>query len=342
MTSSSRHALGVAGAVALADVADAPAHAGRVGARRRGRPRSAVPEVGAQQRGEHAQGGGLAGAVRAQERDQLALGDVEVEPAHGLDGLAPSTRKCRVRPRVWIMSLLGHGSTVGDWTSLATIAARSCPQSRSRLTTMSDPTARSARAAVAAADPPVLARRRAGRAGSRSARARCAATSTGCATLGYPVDATRGVAGGYRLAAGAHLPPLLLDDDEAVAIAVGLRAAAGGVGRPASRRPRCGRWPSSSRCCPTACAAGSTPCTPTSCRCAGAAAGRPSTPTALAVLAQACRDHEQAALRLRSAATASEPRAWSSRTGSCPPGAAGTSSPGTSAATTGARSASTG
>jgi predicted DNA-binding transcriptional regulator YafY len=46
-------------------------------------------------------------------------------------------------------------------------------------------------------------------------------------SLGYPVDATPGAAGGYRLAAGAHLPPLLLDDDEAVAIAVGLRAAAG-------------------------------------------------------------------------------------------------------------------
>lgn len=44
--------------------------------------------------------------------------------------------------------------------------------------------------------------------------------------LGYPVDATPGVAGGYRLAAGAHMPPLLLDDEEAVAIAVGLRAAA--------------------------------------------------------------------------------------------------------------------
>jgi predicted DNA-binding transcriptional regulator YafY len=44
--------------------------------------------------------------------------------------------------------------------------------------------------------------------------------------LGYPVDATPGAAGGYRLAAGAHLPPLLLDDEEAVAIAVGLRAAA--------------------------------------------------------------------------------------------------------------------
>lgn len=45
--------------------------------------------------------------------------------------------------------------------------------------------------------------------------------------LGYPVDATPGVAGGYRLAAGSHLPPLVLDDEEAVAIAVGLRAAAG-------------------------------------------------------------------------------------------------------------------
>jgi predicted DNA-binding transcriptional regulator YafY len=45
--------------------------------------------------------------------------------------------------------------------------------------------------------------------------------------LGYPIDATPGAAGGYRLAAGAHMPPLLLDDEEAVAIAVGLRAAAG-------------------------------------------------------------------------------------------------------------------
>lgn len=45
--------------------------------------------------------------------------------------------------------------------------------------------------------------------------------------LGYPVEATVGAAGGYRLAAGAHLPPLVLDDEEAVAIAVGLRIAAG-------------------------------------------------------------------------------------------------------------------
>ena len=45
--------------------------------------------------------------------------------------------------------------------------------------------------------------------------------------LGYPVDASPGTGGGYRLGAGAELPPLLLDDDEAVAVAVGLRTAAG-------------------------------------------------------------------------------------------------------------------
>jgi predicted DNA-binding transcriptional regulator YafY len=44
--------------------------------------------------------------------------------------------------------------------------------------------------------------------------------------LGYPVDALTGPAGGYRLHAGTAMPPLLLDDDEAVAIAVGLRTAA--------------------------------------------------------------------------------------------------------------------
>ena len=48
--------------------------------------------------------------------------------------------------------------------------------------------------------------------------------------LGYPVEAQRGVDGGYQLAAGAALPPLVLDDDEAVALALGLQAAAqGGV-----------------------------------------------------------------------------------------------------------------
>src|SRR5919201_5387370 len=44
--------------------------------------------------------------------------------------------------------------------------------------------------------------------------------------LGYPVQAQRGVDGGYQLAAGAALPPLVLEDDEAVALALGLRTAA--------------------------------------------------------------------------------------------------------------------
>lgn len=47
--------------------------------------------------------------------------------------------------------------------------------------------------------------------------------------LGYPVEATRGAVGGYRLSAGAAMPPLLLEDDEAVAVAVSLRTAAGGT-----------------------------------------------------------------------------------------------------------------
>ena len=47
--------------------------------------------------------------------------------------------------------------------------------------------------------------------------------------LGYPVEATTGPYGGYTLGRGGRLPPLVLDDDEAVAVAVGLRAAAGGA-----------------------------------------------------------------------------------------------------------------
>jgi len=44
--------------------------------------------------------------------------------------------------------------------------------------------------------------------------------------LGYPVESLSGPAGGYRLRAGTQMPPLLLDEDEAIAIAVGLRTAA--------------------------------------------------------------------------------------------------------------------
>jgi predicted DNA-binding transcriptional regulator YafY len=52
--------------------------------------------------------------------------------------------------------------------------------------------------------------------------------------LDYPVEATRGSAGGYRLGAGGKLPPLLLDDEEAVAVAIGLRAGRGISGIEAS------------------------------------------------------------------------------------------------------------
>ncbi|SES40337.1 helix-turn-helix transcriptional regulator [Actinokineospora terrae] len=48
--------------------------------------------------------------------------------------------------------------------------------------------------------------------------------------LDYPVHATRGAAGGYRLGAGGKLPPLLLDDEETVAVAIGLRAGRGIAG----------------------------------------------------------------------------------------------------------------
>ena len=48
-------------------------------------------------------------------------------------------------------------------------------------------------------------------------------------SLGYPVEAGPGTTGGYRLGIGAALPPLLLDDDEATAIAVALGVSTGGA-----------------------------------------------------------------------------------------------------------------
>jgi predicted DNA-binding transcriptional regulator YafY len=47
--------------------------------------------------------------------------------------------------------------------------------------------------------------------------------------LGYAVQATPGVTGGYRLSPGTALPALLLDDDEAVAVAIGLHLATKGT-----------------------------------------------------------------------------------------------------------------
>lgn len=47
--------------------------------------------------------------------------------------------------------------------------------------------------------------------------------------LGYPVESTRGLGGGYQLGPGGRLPPLLLSDDEAVAAAIALRNVAGQI-----------------------------------------------------------------------------------------------------------------
>lgn len=59
--------------------------------------------------------------------------------------------------------------------------------------------------------------------------------------LGYPITSTRGREGGYRLDAGARLPPLLFDDEQAVALTLALRAAAAsgaGIGEAAERALR--------------------------------------------------------------------------------------------------------
>src|SRR3954465_3819687 len=61
--------------------------------------------------------------------------------------------------------------------------------------------------------------------------------------LGYPVEARRGIDGGYVLAPGAALPPLALDDDEAVALAVGLSAAAAGAVAGVADKPARGTDP---------------------------------------------------------------------------------------------------
>lgn len=115
-------------------------------------------------------------------------------------------------------------------------------------------------------------------------------------TLGYPVDAAPGIAGGYRLGAGASLPPLLLDEEEAVAVAVALRTAASatvtGIEEtalralvklegvlPASLRRRVGALSSSMSPSPTF--------------------GAPVDPGLLALLAGAIRDRERVRLRYR-------------------------------------------
>ena len=117
--------------------------------------------------------------------------------------------------------------------------------------------------------------------------------------LGYPVHASRGTDGGYRLGAGAAMPPLLLDDDEAVAVAVGLRTAA--------RSPVTGIeetsvralakleniLPSRLRRRVSALAAYTVPIPPDS-------PAPPIDPGVLTLLASACRDHEQLRFGYRS------------------------------------------
>ncbi len=155
--------------------------------------------------------------------------------------------------------------------------------------------------------------------------------------LGYPVEASRGVAGGYRLVAGTAMPPLVLDDDEAVAIAVGLRTAAGqsvaGIEEasvralakleqvlPARLRRRVGTIGTATVTAP--------------------AAGPAVDPAQLTVFAGAITNHETVRFRYR-ANDGARPGAGPSRSGWSPPAAAGTWSPTTSTGRTGAPSAST-
>ncbi|MEU8843079.1 HTH domain-containing protein [Streptomyces roseus] len=90
--------------------------------------------------------------------------------------------------------------------------------------------------------------------------------------LEYPVEGTTGHGGGYRLAAGAAMPPLILDDEEATATAVALRT------EPASsqalRKPLCERWRSSNRSCLPPCAPSSPPCRSRPRRSSGSAGAR--------------------------------------------------------------------
>ncbi|WP_424889038.1 helix-turn-helix transcriptional regulator [Streptomyces sp. XH2] len=125
--------------------------------------------------------------------------------------------------------------------------------------------------------------------------------------LGYPVEGTTGTAGGYRLAAGTGMPPLLLDDEEAVAIAVALRTATSGVTGieetavralakleqvlPARLRPQVAAIQATTAPLPV----------PWS-------TGPKADPTVLATLAAACRDHETITFTYRTGAGETGPR----------------------------------
>ncbi|MFS8095526.1 YafY family transcriptional regulator [Lentzea alba] len=121
-------------------------------------------------------------------------------------------------------------------------------------------------------------------------------------SLGYPVTSLPGATGGYQLGAGAELPPLLLDDDEAVAVAVGLRTAANGTiagieetsVRALTKLEQI--LPTRLRRRVQALQAHTTPLT---------AAGPTVDPETLTIIAAACRDHQQ--LRFTYAPTQGEP-----------------------------------
>ena len=156
--------------------------------------------------------------------------------------------------------------------------------------------------------------------------------------LGYPIEAAPGVAGGYRLGAGSELPPLLLDEEEAVAVAVGLRTAASvGVSGIEETSVRALAklqqvLPSQLRRRVSALGWATEPYP---------GRGPAVDPELLATIAAALPRPRGPALPLPRATTARARGAPCSRTGSSTPAGAGTWSPGTSAARTGARSAST-
>jgi predicted DNA-binding transcriptional regulator YafY len=111
--------------------------------------------------------------------------------------------------------------------------------------------------------------------------------------LGYPVAASKGHGGGYQLGAGAALPPLLLDPDEAVAMAVCLRLAAGGsvagIGESALRALSKLDQVMPARLRSQVAAVHDATVTLT------ASANDPVDPEVLMTLARACRDHEHVA-----------------------------------------------
>lgn len=158
--------------------------------------------------------------------------------------------------------------------------------------------------------------------------------------LGYPVQATKGADGGYRLVAGKAMPPLVLDDEEAVAIAVGLRAGAGhaveGVDEASVRALAKLEQvlPSRLRHRVSTLQAATTPLT--------TGDGASIAPETLTTIASTIAGRELLRFAYRAGDGAESLAAGRSRTGSCRPAAAGTSSRTTSAARTGVRSGSTG